>query len=38
MDWLAAHSPELFAVFVVLFAFVLAFPFFSFVLKNWRGE
>lgn len=38
MDWLAAHSPELFAVFVVVFACVLAFPAISFVLRNWRGE
>jgi len=26
------------ATFFVLFAALLAFPFFSFVLKNWRGE
>ena len=37
-EFLAVHSPELFATFVVLFACVLAFPFFRFVLRNWRGE
>ena len=37
-EFLAIHSPELFTCFAILFACVLAFPFFSYVLKHWRGE
>jgi hypothetical protein len=37
-EFLTAYSPELFAVFVILFACVMAFPAISFVLRNWRGK